>query len=277
MDFRTHLLASVSVIAISGAMVAPVLAGDAYSMPAVSAPNGKVGAYVGTLGDDFTLGATGSFAVPLAEQWGAQVDGLVGTAAGGAYYGVGGHLFWRDPSKGLLGAYGSWVTWDGNTVGSEPDNRGYYTLLQGATVGKIGLEGEAYFSRISLEGLVGYQFGSLSGATAKGVVAFYPTDDLRLDIGVNYLQGPGASLLAGIEWQPTGSSMSLFADATLRSNSASVVGGVRFALAPTQKSLIQRHRQDDPDNLLPADLFGIENAKYCPPGRVDDGSYCYND
>ncbi len=280
MFLRNSLMATASVVAMlgaSGAMAADPYALPESSLPAVSAPNGKIAAFAGSIQGDSTLGATGSFSLPLAQQWGAQVDALFGSAAGGSYYGIGGHLFWRDPAKGLLGAYGSWVGWDASSLTAPVTFGGYFTAVQGATVGKLGIEGEAYFSRISLEGLAGYQFGTNTGFTGRATVGFYATDDLRLDVGVNYVQGPGASFNAGVEWQPIGTGLSVFADASVGSaNAWSVLGGVRVFFGAGQKSLIQRHREDDPENLLPTDLFKIANGKVCPTdqGYYDDGAYC---
>ena len=132
--------------------------------------------------------------MPLGFRYGLQVDGMVGSGKGAAFYGVGGHLFWRDPAKGLLGLYGSYVSWDAS--GGLPGSIG------GADVGKVGVEGEAYFGRLSLEGLAAYQFGTFTGFAGKALLAYYPTDDLRLDGGVRYLEGPGAIGMIEAEWQP---------------------------------------------------------------------------
>lgn len=51
-------------------------------------------------------GAIGTITVPIGHSFGAQIDlgsGAFGNSALGA---AGGHLFWRDPDKGLIGAYG---------------------------------------------------------------------------------------------------------------------------------------------------------------------------
>lgn len=283
MNFRIRLLTTVSVLALVGAS-GTAFAADPYAMsvlsdpsrmPAVSATNGKLGAFAGSLAGASAYGVNGSLALPLHDQYGAQVDGLLGTAHGGLFYGVGGHLFWRDPAVGLLGAYASYVSWDLATTSAGTTVETVFDIA-GGSVGKVGVEGEAYLGQVSLEGLAGYQFGTNTGLTGTATVALYPTDDLRLDLGVRYLQGPGASIFAGAEWQPSGTHMSLFADASVGADSQwSALGGVKVYFGGEQKSLIRRHREDDPDSLLPGDLYSVMGDERCiePGGNIDDGCF----
>ena len=86
-------------------------------MPAVDGINAKIDGYGGGANhSDGFYGTTGSLSVPLAQQWGAQIDGRVQNADGIGAYGVAGHLFWRDPSIGLVGAYGSYWHWNGRDI-----------------------------------------------------------------------------------------------------------------------------------------------------------------
>jgi hypothetical protein len=276
MHFRYRLLLTASVGALSVALPLAALAG---SLPAVSAPNGKIGVFTGSLGGDFTLGAAGSLAIPLAQQWGAQVDGMVGSADSASFYGIGGHLFWRDPGRGLLGLTASWVGWNRTDTVTLPfrqfDDVAQIQDVSGADVGKVGVEGAAYLGRISLEGAAGYQFGSDTGFAGRATIAFYPTDDLRLDIGVMQLAGADAAFRGGAEWSPAGHAFSLFASGLARSSDNwSVLGGAKMYFGSGQKSLIQRHREDDPENLLPDDLYSIVGDAYCPPGSEEIGGFC---
>jgi hypothetical protein len=79
---------------------------------AVDGFNAKAGGYGGTLDDKIVYGGQGSFAVPLGCGYGLQADGLAGSFGDNSIYAVGGHLFWRNPSSGLLGLYGSYQRWD---------------------------------------------------------------------------------------------------------------------------------------------------------------------
>ena len=120
MRLRNFLLSTTCLVAVAaaGAVQAADFSdqsvtafGPAGGLPAVSAPNGKLSAFGGSQ-DGGIYGVTGSYTVPLGFPYGLQVDGMVGSGKGAAFYGVGGHLFWRDPAKGLLGLYGSYVSWD---------------------------------------------------------------------------------------------------------------------------------------------------------------------
>src|SRR5215212_6548147 len=109
--------------------------GSAYansSRPAVSGVNGKLEAFGGEF-DDNSLGAVaGSITFPLSQRYGLQVDGLAGSWDGDGIYGIGAHLFWRDPSQGLLGVYADHVRWEG---------------FGGKEVSRVAVEGELYLGR----------------------------------------------------------------------------------------------------------------------------------
>ena len=246
------------------------------TLPAVSAPNGKLSAFGG--GQDGGLfGVAGSLSVPLGFPYGLQIDGMVGSGKGAAFYGVGGHLFWRDPAKGLLGIYGSYVSWSADDTVAVASPINGVADLTGADVGKFGVEGEAYLGRFSLEGLAAYQFGTNTGFAGKATLAYYPVDTLRLDGGVRYLDGVGAIGTAGAEWQPhIGSGFTLFASGSFGDDYKQALGGVRFYFGDPNKSLIQRHRQDDPGNDLPDDLFIATGGGHCPTGDsyFSDGNIC---
>jgi hypothetical protein len=287
MRMRTWLLSTTCLVAaVGGAQAADfsdtsVAFAEPSGLPAVSAPNGKLSAFGG--GQDGTLyGLAGSFTVPLGFAYGLQVDGLVGSGDGAAFYGVAGHAFWRDPAKGLIGVYGSYVGWEASdTVGVSSPIDGVADVT-GADVGKIGLEGAAYLGPVSLEGLGAYQFGDRTGFTGKATLAVYPGENLRFDGGVRYLDGVGAIGTVGAEWQPhDGSGFTLFASGAFGADDYSqVLGGVRVYFSDTHKSLIKRHREDDPGNDLPDDLFTTTGGGYCPadkPYYDTDGNTCTGD
>jgi hypothetical protein len=285
MSARIWLLSTVSVAAM---VAAPALAADLSTglrgamepppsgMGAVSAPNGKLAGFVGTVDNEFAVGGTGSYAVPLSGPWGAQLDGMLGTAGGGTFYGVGGHLFWRDPSKGLIGATASYVGWAGGATTIGDGGLTPFADITGASVGKIGIEAESYLGRVSLEGGASYQFGTSTGLAGHATAAFYPTDNLRLDLNYSYLQGPGSSVGAGLEWMPNGKALSFFATASVnQSSNWTVLGGVKVYFGDQNKTLINRHREDDPDNLLPTDLYKAMGAQYCTEEEyIDVNGHC---
>ncbi|MCZ6605009.1 MAG: hypothetical protein O7A03_07675, partial [Alphaproteobacteria bacterium] len=87
--------------------------------PAVSRPNASValagGASSGA-GTGLAL-ASMSAAVPNHERMGVQLDGMAGISGGDETWGVGGHLFVRDPLVGLLGVTSRYTEVDGDGLG----------------------------------------------------------------------------------------------------------------------------------------------------------------
>lgn len=219
------------------------------ALPAVSAPNAKIDVFGGSIDREHGWGLDGSISLPLHQQWGLQVDGLGGSAGGQTFWGVGGHLFWRDPRTALFGVYGSWVDWS----------------PVGAQVGKVGLEAEFYHANWTFSGLVAAQGGDFSGIAGHANIALYLHDNLKLDGGYRFLNGVGSIGDLGIEWQHDTSGLALFAKGSWGNNNYStVIGGLRFYAGPP-KSLIRRHREDDPANSLALDLFqNPPPANRCP-------------
>lgn len=206
------------------------------SLPAVSAFNGKIEAFGGEYADEELAAVAGSISFPLSKRYGLQVDALAGSADDEGLFGIGAHLFWRDPSKGLLGVYGDHVYWDS---------------FGGNEVSRLAAEGELYLGRISLEGMAGVEFGQMEDRFfSRTNLALYPQDDVRLSIGHRYLGGDNA-VAVGAEWQVAQRGVALFTEGLFtESLGDSVIGGVRIYLAPETKSLTRRHREDDPANDL---------------------------
>lgn len=270
--FTNSLLVRVSILALTARLLAvPACATDDLvdqdSAPAVSSLNAKAGGFGGAIADEGAGGGYLSLAVPLGHRFGLQVDGLAGGGGGNPFYGGGGHLFWRNPAIGLLGAYAAEVRWDGEEGISD------------VKVGKIGAEAHLYLGQFSLEGLGAYQYGTNEGLAGKAMLAYYPIDDLRLELGVSYLDGPGTIGLAGLEWAAMPEhGVSLFVDGSVNNddnNARSVLGGLKFYFARENKSLIRRHREDDPDvelvqdlySGLPSNLFQTTKKHQCAEGE----------
>jgi hypothetical protein len=124
-------------------------------MPAVDGINGKIAGYGGgENGSTGLYGAIGSLSVPLAQQWGLQVDGELESDRGIGLYRGAAHLFWRDPSIGLLGAYVSYLHDNGTenaVLGHISDN-----------TARFAAEGEYYLSRWTVKGLAGVETVSIN-------------------------------------------------------------------------------------------------------------------
>lgn len=83
----------------------------AQTLPAVDGLNAKISGFGGAAKGRGFYGAAGSVLIPFGVRYGLQIDGLVesgDTSIQGdvVLAGTAAHLFWRDPSVGLLGLYG---------------------------------------------------------------------------------------------------------------------------------------------------------------------------
>jgi hypothetical protein len=116
-----------------------------WYLPAVDGVNGRVEGLGGSLNQKGVAGSQGALAVPLGGQLGFQIDGSGGTLQNRAFDSATGHLFWRNPWQGLLGAYFSYTHWD---------------QFGGVHANQAALEFERYWGRWTLRGIVGGEFGS---------------------------------------------------------------------------------------------------------------------
>ena len=258
--------ADISVAPYYKAPVLPVL-------PAVDGINGKVEAWAGSINRSSLYGYRGAFSVPLAMQWGLQVDTSAGALQGRAFGSVAPHLFWRDPTRGLIGLYASHTYW--NQFG-------------GVHVTQVAGEGEAYWGRWTVQGIAGVEFGNsaTSVATGGGVFpgpnpplgqgpappgaivnsAFFQTYDIRTRffdqinlkyyftdnwsgyVGHRYLGGLNALALGTEAAVPLGRMMaSAFVEARVGEHQfQGIWGGLRVYFGQQDKALIRRQREDDP-------------------------------
>ena len=211
-------------------------------LPAVSGFNAKISPYFGwqddDAGDGALIGIDGTVAFPLSHRFGAEIGGQFSGVDGDLFGRAQGHVFWRNPSTGLLGVYGSVEGFDDYDYSSW----------------RLAGEAEAYFDQVTLAGLLGYEdqdtpSGSDNGVFALADINYYLTDDLRLSVGYRHMFGMDMAA-AGFEYQLSdpflGSGTSLFAEARIGDDDyAAVWGGLRLYFGTGQKSLIRRHREDD--------------------------------
>jgi hypothetical protein len=215
--------------------------------PAVSSVNGKAegaGGYVDAKGDkgDFGWEAGASLSFPLGCMFGVQADFGASDRLDDTQFGGIVHLFTRDPESYLLGVTGGVV--DG----------------EDATLYAVGPEVELYLGNFSLEAWGGYlnidpdDDSNEDSGFVIADAAFYLTDDFRVSIGgkiVDDYEG----LRAGFEYQFEGSPVSIYSKAEYGDDDfVSVLGGLKFYFGGEDKSLIRRHREDDPRNRA-LDLF----------------------
>ena len=235
------------------------------SLPAVSGPNGKVEIGAGWAdlddidGDEVFRGAA-AFSFPVGDMFGIQadvyaVDALDETTVGGAI-----HAFTRDPNSYLLGVYGG------------------YADAGSAHAWYVGPEAELYLDNISIEAIAGYVDVSDSSFDGNfyglADLAFYATDNFRLSIGASSVAGFETGR-AGLEWfmGDTGLPVSLKLDGRLGEDGyTSVTAGVSLYFGGEDKSLIRRHREDDPP-VYGVDIFGAflgDDGAICPEGQFWD-------
>lgn len=227
------------------------------SLPAVSAPNGKIavmGGYLNMDGQSSEKQALflGSYAVPVSKNFGFQIDGLGGFAdtAGELTGGVGAHLFWRDPSFGLFGISG------GHSVREQNSGGMTRTTFAGA-------ETELYLNEFTFAASAGQLFGTdIDNAfQANGKLLWYATDDFMISAAGLYNTDSKSRLRFGTEYQPAIaglSGLSVFADGGAgQDNYVSGSVGLRFYFGES-KTLKHRHRQDDPtENVALAAYRGM--------------------
>jgi hypothetical protein len=239
------------VFAPEAAPVAP----SAAQLPAVSGLNGKLSLRGGLFDTDDAdgeiYGVTGSVSLPVGHAFGVQADGMLGAVDGELFGGVGGHAFWRDPSRALVGVYGGWSTIDGS----------------GADSYRFGVQSGIYLGRFSIEGMLGWEgmefddFDDEDNIFGLADIAFYPTDDLRVSAGYRRWDDKDIAAL-GAEYQlPAnwgGTSAALFAEGRMGTDDYKAAwGGVRFYFGGEAKSLIRRHREDDPRERAEEDVAGV--------------------
>ena len=236
-------------------------------MPAVDGFNAKIDGYGGGANHSSSLyGADGSLSIPLAQQWGLQIDGGVGSFNSSGTARGAGHVFWRDPSVGLLGVYGSYSRWNGNS--------GVIVPRTALNIARAGAEGEYYLGRWTVGGVVGYETVRFNiPAVVPGVPAFslpdrffdsvrasyYVTDNFKLSIGHVYTLGRSALSLGGEYGFALGGGRmaSLFAQGLVGERGVNGArGGLRIYFGQHDKTLIDRNRQDDPEDNHELEMWG---------------------
>lgn len=226
------------------ATTALVSAMHAYAEePAVSGVNSKFSVEGGAVrtnnnGSSGMGLAQGSFTIPLGQSFGLQIDGAAATAYDSFMGGGAAQLFWRNPQQGLVGAFGS--------IGG---GNGY-------TVSWFGGVAEYYAHSLTLGAHAGYQTAyntaASNGGIAMGRLTYYPIPDLALTAGGGVITNRGFGEIS-VEYLPELNgrrSISLFANAGVGSNSSyAVTAGLRMYFG-SDKTLIRRHREDDPPSIF---------------------------
>lgn len=249
MSYKTSLMGASSALVI--ALMNQSSAGQAADVGsdplcAVSGFNGKAEIIAGYSENDENdggalLSGLGSLSMPLGCDFGLQLDVGVIDELDVTTYGGAAHLFTRDPNSYLFGVTGGYFNSDG------------------ADIWAVGPEAELYLGQVSLEAWAGFvDLDSNADAFAIVDAAIYPTDDLRLSVGATVI-GDQEFLRAGMEYQ-FGGPVSASLDAKFGEDDYfAVSAGLSLYFGGEDKSLIRRHREDDPRNRI-LDFVGFDGT-----------------
>jgi hypothetical protein len=233
---------------------------QAVTGQAVDGFNAKYDAFGGTLAHKSFWGGKASWSVPLASRFGFQADSAFGKYDNRPYQAGAGHLFWRDPAVGLAGVYGSYTNWDSGFGRSQ--------------IGQVAAEAAVYLGRWSVEGIAGAEFGnSVTGVVGPLVntididtrffdkinVSYYLTENVQVFSGHRYLGGKHAAAF-GAEVAVPIPQTAVMASAFVEGRAGDytgVWGGLKFYFGQKDKSLMRRHREDDPIQWTPESLVSI--------------------
>ncbi|MES9906482.1 MAG: hypothetical protein ABW168_27850 [Sedimenticola sp.] len=218
---------------LTGAVLALGLAGTVQAEgPAVDGFNGKLEVDGGTVGGDGAGFIAGSVTAPLGERFGLQLDGAVGEVDNNDANGLAAHLFYRDPERYMVGLTATTVRY------------------RSQDVDRLGIEGELYRDQWTVGAALGEQSGDLGTDAYYGLdLKYYPNQDFALNASIDGYDND-QMLSLGAEWQAKPGWSVLVAGGTGDGDDYVMVG-VRLYLGKN-KTLMGRHRQDDPENpLLP--------------------------
>ncbi len=220
------------------ALLCAISAATAQQLPAVSAVNGKFEFDAGALSlpsPAFMGRAAGTLTVPLGDRFGLQLDASIASSPGFTSSAAL-HGFTRDPQSYLVGG----------TLG--------IIRTPGATVVALGPEAELYFDRWTLEAWAGLSYARPAAGPARiaplvmANLGYYLDDNTRLTVGLSEFDDYGTLQLGGEHLlQEFDLPLSVTGETRIGQDGAwRVTFGLRGYLAPENKPLIRRHREDDP-------------------------------
>lgn len=219
---------------------------------AVSGVNGKVNVHGGIADNNANnssgaFGAYGSLSLPIGCDFGLQLDAGFQQELNNTTFGGVAHAFTRDPNSYLLGVTGGYFDGAGSNVWAVGPEAELYA-------GQFSFEAWGGFAKVDVNGL-----GSTNNGFVFADAAFYPIDDLRLSIGATVV-GDSRFLRAGLEYQ-VADPISVDLNAKIGEDDyVAVNAGLTFYFGGTgNKSLIRRHREDDPRNRM-IDIAGVNQT-----------------
>lgn len=216
--------------------------GKAWTNPAVSELNGKTEGFAGNINGSATENLAGSITAPVGESLGLQLDLLEGDIGPEQLHGTGTHVFWRDSQQGLAGLTLSHVE-----LGQFEGTR-------------YGFEGEYYQKQWTLSGQLGHQTGDIDDSNyINAALSWYPWQEAVMTLADTTADGINIiSLETEYQFMPhVVPGLSIFVQAGNGDQEHDhLLIGIRYYIG-SDKSLIQRHREDDPINNLFANTVGM--------------------
>ena len=190
--------------------------------------------------------------IPYFERFGAQIDTAIGVYDGDFTSAAAGlHLFWRDPSTGMIGIYGDWA------------------YVNPEHAGRVAGEFAIYNGRWSLDVLAGMQFGQhvFTEFIDEVDLSYYFTDNTRGSVG-HRLTSRGSVGNISFEHLMTDQGYdgwSVFGEFEAgEDNYVAGWGGVRYALGSSTTTLIDRDRQSSVQVRIPRNIASVTQC-----GRLD--------
>lgn len=228
----------------------------AEQMPAVDGVNFKVSVLSGVIGGHSNHMFVGSMALPMPyfSQFGAQLDLGIGSYRSNYTSAAAGlHLFWRDPSWGLIGIYGDW---------------GY---VNPEHAGRTGIETSFYMDRFTLDVFAGVQYGQhvFTRFVDEVDLAYYFTDNMRGSLG-HRLTSRGHVANLSFEYMVDGSSgWSVFGEAEGGEDDYYAAWlGVRYSFGNSSaNTLLERDRIADPLVRIPRNIASVTQCGDLPTSK----------
>lgn len=232
-----------------------------HANSAVSEVNGKLGTAAGSFDSNDGNTFEGSISMPIGEELGIQLDGYYADVEDVDFGGVGAHFFWRDNKVGLLGLSAGALNGD-HLDSYEFSVEGEYYL------GQLTLGARAGYAEIDYDDSVPFIETRKGNAFGKLYAGFYALEDLWISASVES-RFDNTYYGVDVEYQTPIDGLSIFGNATNGENNYDhAYVGLRYYFGG-KKSLQDRHRKDDPKNMLIEMLTGVGNygAEYNKRGK----------
>lgn len=224
-----------------------------FGNTAVSELNYKISSTHGNYNSYEGYSIDGSASFPIGESFGIQVDSLYLKTNAEEFKGLGSQFFWRDYKKGLLGIHGGFIH-DATLKSYGASFMGEY-YLENLTFGST-----AGWNQIRYEETVSFESRSQTGFHGGLYCIYYPIDDLSFTLTAQSKHDI-KSIQYDLEYALPANGVSILASVqNAEDNYEQAYLGLRYYFGSSssrRKTLKERHRWDDPINILHGMLHGV--------------------